>query len=199
MKYPDRRDAGRRLARKLAYLKDLRPVVLALPRGVVAIGFEVAQALDAPLDIVLVRKIGVPWQPELALGAVTDGAAPDIFIDWDLATRLDIPESYVKTDAERQLQEIERRRNSYCAGRPPIAVAGRNPRSLSMTASLPGRRCGSPCARYGGGAPPDWSSLCRWRRRIRSIRSARRPMRSSASRCRRDSARLAPTTATFIS
>lgn len=125
MKYPDRRDAGRRLARKLAYLKDLRPVVLALPRGGGAIGFEIAQLFDAPLNIVLVRKIGVPWQPELALGAVTDGAAPNALIDWDLATSLGIPENYIKTETERQLQEIERRRNSYCAGRAPIAVAGR--------------------------------------------------------------------------
>jgi putative phosphoribosyl transferase len=72
-----------------------------------------------------VRKIGVPWQPELALGAVTGGGAPDIFIDWDLATRLDILESYVRTRNGTALQEIERPRNSCCAGRPPIAVAGR--------------------------------------------------------------------------
>ena len=74
MKFADREAAGRQLATKLAHLKDRQPVVLALPRGGVAVGFEIARALDAPLDIVLVRKIGVPWQPELALGAVTDGA-----------------------------------------------------------------------------------------------------------------------------
>jgi len=125
MKYADRSDAGRRLAGALTHLKDRRPVVLALPRGGVAIGFEIAQALDAPLDIVLVRKIGVPWQPELALGAVTDGAAPDSFIDRTFATRLDISENYIRTETERQLQEIERRRNSYCADRPPIEIAGR--------------------------------------------------------------------------
>jgi putative phosphoribosyl transferase len=125
MKYKDRRDAGRRLSGKLAHLKDSRPLVLALPRGGVAVGFEIAQPLDAPLDIVLVRKIGVPWQPELALGAVTDGAAPETFIDRDLATSLDIPEDYIKTETEQQLQEIKRRRNSYCAGRPPIEIAGR--------------------------------------------------------------------------
>jgi putative phosphoribosyl transferase len=125
MSYADRRDAGRCLGAKLAHLKNLRPVVLALPRGGVAIGFEVALALDAPLDIVLVRKIGVPWQPELALGAVTDGDAPDSFIDRNLATRLEIPENYVAAETERQLQEIDRRRKSYCAGRPPIEVSGR--------------------------------------------------------------------------
>jgi putative phosphoribosyl transferase len=126
MQYADRSDAGRRLAARLAHLKARQPVVLALPRGGVAIGFEVARALDAPLDIVLVRKIGVPWQPELALGAVADGAAPDAFIDRDLADRLEIPGDYIKSEIERELAEIERRRNAYCAGRPPIEVAGRS-------------------------------------------------------------------------
>ena len=125
MQYDDRNDAGRRLAGKLAHLKDNKPAVLALPRGGVAVAYEIARALDAPLDIVLVRKIGVPWQPELALGAVSDGAAPETFIDRDLATRLEIPEDYIKTATQREREEIERRRNSYCAGRPPIDLAGR--------------------------------------------------------------------------
>jgi putative phosphoribosyl transferase len=125
MKFLDRADAGRRLAGKLAHLNDRQPVVLALPRGGVAVGFEIAQALNAPLDIVLVRKIGVPWQPELALGAVTDGASPEIFIDRDMAAVLDIPESYVQEATVRQLDEIERRRRTYCAGRPPLEITGR--------------------------------------------------------------------------
>ncbi|HYP37129.1 MAG TPA: phosphoribosyltransferase, partial [Stellaceae bacterium] len=125
MTYADRGDAGRRLADELLHLKDQQPVVLALPRGGVAIGFEIAQTLDAPLDIVLVRKIGVPWQPELALGAVTDGAFPETFIDRGLATSLDIPESYIREETARQLEEIERRRKSYCEGRPALDVAGR--------------------------------------------------------------------------
>jgi putative phosphoribosyl transferase len=125
MKYADRGDAGRRLAEKLAYLKDRQPIVLALPRGGVAVGFEIAQALDAPLDVVLVRKIGVPWQPELALGAVTDGANPQTFIDGDLAASLDIPEDYIRAETARQLAEIERRRKSYCEGRPALEISGR--------------------------------------------------------------------------
>ena len=125
MKFSDRADAGRRLAGKLAHLKDRQPVVLALPRGGVAVGFEIAQALNAPLDIVLVRKIGVPWQPELALGAVTDGASPETFIDRDMAAILDIPESYVQEATVRQLDEIERRRRTYCAGRTPLEITGR--------------------------------------------------------------------------
>jgi putative phosphoribosyl transferase len=125
MKFADRYAAGRQLAAKLAHLKDRAPVVLALPRGGVAVGFEIAQALGAPLDIVLVRKIGVPWQPELALGAVTDGASPETFIDQDLAKALDIPESYVEEETAHQLEEIERRRRTYCAGRPLVDVTGR--------------------------------------------------------------------------
>jgi putative phosphoribosyl transferase len=125
MKYADRSDAGRKLAGKLAHLKDRQPVVLALPRGGVAVGFEIARTLDAPLDLVLVRKIGVPWQPELALGAVTDGPSAETFIDRDLATGLNIPEDYVREETARQLEEIERRRKSYCEGRPPIEISGR--------------------------------------------------------------------------
>ena len=125
MKFADRGAAGRQLATKLAHLKDRQPVVLALPRGGVAVGSEIARALGAPLDIVLVRKVGVPWQPELALGAVTDGASPETFIDEDLAKALNIPESYVQEETARQLEEIERRRKSYCAGRPPIEITGR--------------------------------------------------------------------------
>ena len=125
MKFADRAAAGRQLAAKLAHLKDRQPVVLALPRGGVAVGSEIARALGVPLDIVLVRKIGVPWQPELALGAVTNGARPETFIDQDLAKALDIPKAYVEEATAHQLEEIERRRNSYCAGRPEVEIAGR--------------------------------------------------------------------------
>src|ERR1035441_1244922 len=76
MTYQDRSDAGRRLAKALSEYKGRNAVVLALPRGGVPVAAEVAAALDAPLDLILVRKIGVPTQPELAMGAVVDGAAP---------------------------------------------------------------------------------------------------------------------------
>jgi putative phosphoribosyl transferase len=125
MKFADRSDAGRRLADKFLHLKDRQPVVLALPRGGVAVGFEIARALDAPLDIVLVRKIGAPGQPELALGAVTDGVGREIFIDRNLAMGLDVPDSYIEEETARQLEEIERLRKSYCEGRPALDVAGR--------------------------------------------------------------------------
>lgn len=123
--FRDRADAGRKLAALLQHLKGKDPVVLALPRGGVAIGREVARGLGAPLDIVLVRKIGVPWQPELALGAVSDGAEPQIFIDEGMQKALAIPEDFVRQETARQLAECERRRQIYCADRPPVAVAGR--------------------------------------------------------------------------
>jgi putative phosphoribosyl transferase len=124
MMFRDRTEAGLRLAALLVHLQDRQPVVLALPRGGVAIGFEIARRLGAPLDVVLVRKIGVPWQPELALGAVAEGATPEIFIDERMAKALAIPEDYVRRETARQTAELERRRAVYCAGRPPVAVAG---------------------------------------------------------------------------
>src|SRR5512142_2696245 len=125
MRFLDRRDAGRRLAEKLAHLRNRKPVVLALPRGGVPVGCEIAAALDAPLDIVLVRKIGVPWQPELACGAVTDGDDPETFIDRNLVHELGISPEYIEQETARQTAEMERRRLLYRAGREPLEIAGR--------------------------------------------------------------------------
>jgi len=125
MMFRDRREAGERLAARLLHLKDRQPVVLALPRGGVAVASEIARLFGAPLDIVLVRKIGVPWQPELALGAVSDGAAPETFIDEPMAQALAIPADYVREETARQMGELERRRAIYCAGRPPVEVKDR--------------------------------------------------------------------------
>jgi putative phosphoribosyl transferase len=122
MMFHDRKDAGEQLAARLVHLKSRQTVVLALPRGGVAIGFEIARRLGAPLDIVLVRKIGVPWQPELALGAVSDGGVPEIYIDEHMAKALAIPEGYVREETARQLAELERRRQIYCAERPAVAI-----------------------------------------------------------------------------
>jgi predicted phosphoribosyltransferase len=76
MSFKDRTDAGRKLAPALRNYKKQQPVILALPRGGVPVAAKVAAALDAPLDLILVRKIGVPYQPELAMGAVVDGDKP---------------------------------------------------------------------------------------------------------------------------
>src|SRR6202521_4538188 len=118
--FANRRPAGRQLAARLQQLRDEKPVVLALPRGGVPVGVEIAEGLAAPLDIVLVRKIGVPWQPELALGAVVDGAEPQVIINEALAAALAIDESYIAGETARQLKEIERRRRIYLGDRPPV-------------------------------------------------------------------------------
>ena len=123
--FPNRREAGRRLAERLRHLRQEQPLVLALPRGGVPVGFEIAAALDAPLDIVLVRKIGVPWQPELALGAVVDGASPQVLINDKLAAELGIERAYIEGETARQLEEIERRRKLYLDGRPQTPIAGK--------------------------------------------------------------------------
>jgi putative phosphoribosyl transferase len=118
--FADRAEAGRRLAERLARFKSEQPLVLALPRGGVPVGFEVAQALGAPLDLILVRKIGAPFQPELALGAVVDGDRPETVLNRNVVEELQIPERYLERERARQLEEIERRRRLYAAGRPRI-------------------------------------------------------------------------------
>lgn len=123
--FANRRAAGRRLCRRLRHLRGAAPVVLALPRGGVPVGFEIARDLGAPLDIVLVRKIGVPGQPELALGAVVDGAAPQVIINEDLAAALGVERSWIEAETARQLEEIERRRLAYRGAAAPEALAGR--------------------------------------------------------------------------
>lgn len=125
MVFKDRREAGRLLAERLTGFREAKPVVLGLPRGGVPVAFEIAQALRAPLDVMLVRKIGVPWQPELALGAVSDGGEPELFIDDQLKSLLEIDDDYVESARKREIGEIERRRTAYRQGRPPIDVAGR--------------------------------------------------------------------------
>lgn len=123
--FQDRIEAGRLLAAELERFKDERPVVLALPRGGVPVGAEIAEALDAPLDLVLVRKIGAPGQPELAVGAVVDGLKPQTVLNEDVVRMLDVSDRYIKEESERQLAEIERRRQHYLKGRAKIDLAGR--------------------------------------------------------------------------
>ena len=125
MPFKDRSEAGRNLAHALAKYKDQRPVVLALPRGGVAVAAEVAAALQAPLDLILVRKIGVPMQPELAMGAVVDGSTPLIVRNDDVIALVGIDEMEFTTVFERELAEIERRRRRYLGDRERVNVAGR--------------------------------------------------------------------------
>jgi putative phosphoribosyl transferase len=123
--FANRTEAGRRLADQLLRFKDEGPVVLALPRGGVPVGFEIAKALGAPLDLVLVRKIGAPFQPELAIGAVVDGSRPETVLNQNLIEEFAIPASYLESESARQLEEIERRRKLYLAARERVEVEGR--------------------------------------------------------------------------
>jgi putative phosphoribosyl transferase len=123
--FDDRNDAGRQLAAKLLVYKDAHPVVLALPRGGVPVGYEVAHRLHAPLDIILVRKIGAPLQPELALGAIVEGNPVGRFINRELVAELRVAACYVEKEIAREKREIGRRRLLYFKGRQPIAVHGR--------------------------------------------------------------------------
>ena len=123
--FENRTVAGRALGERLARMKLADPVVLALPRGGVPVGLEVARALHAPLDLLLVRKIGVPWQPELAVGAVMDGGAPVIVVEPRVMAETGIDRQYIEERAQQELKEIERRRAVYLAHRAPEPVAGR--------------------------------------------------------------------------
>lgn len=125
MIFEDRTDAGRRLAAALAHLKAEAPVVLALPRGGVPVAFEVARVLDAPLDLVLVRKIGAPGFEEYGVGAVADGPEPVVALDDQAVALLQLSPEWIEQQTRRQLAEIERRRSLWMAGRPPVQVEGR--------------------------------------------------------------------------
>ncbi len=124
MWFADRAEAGRRLAAELQRFAGQKPVVLGLARGGLPVAFEVALALHAPLDVVLVRKIGVPWQRELALGAIVDGETPERVIDQGMASMLSVPEAYIEEEIGRQSREIERRRKIYAKDRPRVDVRG---------------------------------------------------------------------------
>ena len=125
MPFKNRTDAGRRLAKALTQYKSLRPVVLALPRGGVPVAAEVAAALEAPLDLVLVRKVGVPNQPELAMGAVTDGAPPMVVRNSEIIEACSVSEQEFDAVASEELAEIERRRRRYIGDRTRAEVEGK--------------------------------------------------------------------------
>ncbi|MFN8217741.1 MAG: phosphoribosyltransferase family protein [Solirubrobacterales bacterium] len=121
--FADRRDAGRRLAPLLEHLRDRDPVVIALPRGGVPVAFEVCRALAAPLDVLLVRKVGSPRQPEYGIGAIAEGGVS--FIRGDEAELIGIGEEELAAVIAAESEELERRRALYRGGREPLAVEGR--------------------------------------------------------------------------
>ena len=125
MSFRDRSDAGQRLASALLKYQRQPVTVLALPRGGVPVAAKVAEALEAPLDLILVRKVGVPFQPELAMGAVVDGPTPVVVRNEDVILLTGISDKEFKAACRRELAEIERRRKVYLAGREVAPVAGR--------------------------------------------------------------------------
>lgn len=123
--FSDRAEAGRLLGQELVRRFGLQPdaIVLALPRGGVPVGYEVAKALSAPLDVFIVRKLGVPGHEELAMGAIASGGVR--VMNDDLLRQLPIPKKSIDEAVLREQQELERREQSYRGTRPPVNVEGR--------------------------------------------------------------------------
>jgi len=124
MLFRDRSEAGRVLAEKLAsYANRPDVLVLALPRGGVPVAFEVAQALHAPLNVFLVRKLGLPGQEELAMGAIASGGTR--VVNEELVEKLSVPPEVIDAVADQEQQELNRREHDYRVGRPAPDVRGR--------------------------------------------------------------------------
>lgn len=123
--FANRREAGRMLAAALTGFIGSGSLVLALPRGGVPVAFEVATALDAELDVLVVRKIGAPGHKELGIGAIVDGDAPELVIDQQLAEMVGATQEYIQMEIREQLVEIARRKLAYRGDRPDPAITGR--------------------------------------------------------------------------
>ncbi len=123
--FADRHEAGRRLGEAVARLDLAEPLVLALPRGGVPVAYEVARRLMAPLDILVVRKLGAPGHRELALGAIVGGAAPQTVFNEDVVAAMRPSAEYMATEIAEQRTELARRRQAYTGGRPEPDLNGR--------------------------------------------------------------------------
>lgn len=123
MPFSNRREAGLRLAERLLFLRGTDTVVLALPRGGVPVGFEVARALGAPLDVIIVRKLGVPSQPELAMGAIGEEGVR--VINEAVVRMARVTASQMEAVERREREELERRTARFRHGRAPIELTGR--------------------------------------------------------------------------
>lgn len=121
--FTDREDAGRRLAHELKHLRPENPVVVALPRGGVPVACEVARVLESPVDVVVVRKLGTPWQPELGMGAV--GEEGVFLLNRELIYSLGLTDEQVQQEAAQEMREVDRRLAAYRGGRPAVPVRGR--------------------------------------------------------------------------
>jgi len=122
--FENRQHAGRLLAETLSRMKIKDTIVLGIPRGGVPLAYEVAVRLRCPMDIIIPRKIGAPFQPELAVGAVTEDGT--MYVNKDIVTMLGISESYLKGEAQNQLREIKRRAQLYRKGAEPSEVSNKS-------------------------------------------------------------------------
>ena len=122
-RFRDREDAGRQLAERLAWYRDENPIVLALPRGGVPVGYEISRLLEAPLDVFIARKLCAPERPELGIGAVAQGGVR--VLSARTVKALDIPKEYIERVAERETAEIKRRLRLLRGDRPEPEVQGR--------------------------------------------------------------------------
>ncbi|RVQ69829.1 phosphoribosyltransferase [Croceicoccus ponticola] len=140
------------LAARLKHLASRHPIVLALPRGGVPLGYEVARALDAELDLLMVRKLGAPGHQEFAIGAVVDGEEPQMILNEEAMRLLSPSREYVQQELSRELVELERRRRLYMgtkrkpqmAGRTVIIVDDGVATGSTVTAALRGARRNNP-------------------------------------------------------
>lgn len=124
-RFTDRAEAGQALAKVLLEKSYHDPVVLALPRGGVPVAIEVVRALKVPMDLVMVRKIGVPHQPELAAAAIVNGDDPQLVVNAHIAAQCGLSRADIDRLAETQLKEIRRRRGIYLKGREQVPIKGR--------------------------------------------------------------------------
>lgn len=123
MLYATRAEAGRELASSLEHLRESRPLVLGLPRGGVPVAAEVAHALGGDLDVIVVRKLGLPWQPELAMGAIGEGDVR--VLNEDVIAKSRISRLDLATVEARERRELERRVRLLRGDRPPVPLGGR--------------------------------------------------------------------------
>jgi putative phosphoribosyl transferase len=165
--FKDRRDAGKKLAEKLStYAGQQNVLIQALPRGGVPVAYEVARALGAPLDIFIVRKLGLPGREELAMGAIASGGVR--VLNSDIVRMLSIPEEVIHFVAKRELQELQRREKLYRKNRPPLEVRDQTviltddglATGASMRAAIAGLRAQHP-ARIIVAVPAAAPDICK--------------------------------------
>jgi predicted phosphoribosyltransferase len=121
--FDDRQHAGRLLAQTIDGMKLIDPVVLAIPRGGVVVGYEIAKRIKCPLDVIIPRKVGAPFEPELAVGAVTEDGT--LYVNERICNIYGISKSYLQNESQIQIREIKRRAELYRKGAKPISIAGK--------------------------------------------------------------------------